>query len=439
LLAACAVIAVLAAASLLLPWDPVYDPWGWLVWGREVTGLDLDTSSGPSWKPLPVLFTTPLSVFGDAAPDLWLAVARAGWLAAPALAALLAARVAERLAAGRRERIAAGVVAGLGVVLLSDGFTPWLRQFAGGLAEPLMVTLLLAAVERGLAGRDRTALALGAAAALVRPEAWPALLLYAAWLWRARPAHRVAAAAAIAAVAALWFVPDLLGSGSFLTGADRAREGSGSPPVEALEVIGRAATLPLAVFWVGLVAVVVVARRRGDRAIVVVAAVALGWIALVAVMAAGGYAGLPRFIAPAAGVAIALGAAGLAHLVASVRGPGVRPAVVVGVGALAAALLLQASLRIAALSDDAANATEISRARSQLDAIVAGRGADRIRACGPAVAGAIDGQTAIAWLLDVPIADVEVSRTPPSRGFFFERTDEGWRGRELGCPNMPPS
>jgi hypothetical protein len=182
--AALPLILALAGASLLLPWEPVYDPWGWLVWGREVAELDLDTTSGPSWKPLPVVFTTPFSLAGDAAPELWLLVARAGWLAAVALAAVLAARVAERAGAVRRERIVAGAVAAVGIVLLFDPLTPWLRQFAGGLAEPLMVALALAAVERGLAGRHRAALALGAAAALIRPEAWPALLAYGWWLWR---------------------------------------------------------------------------------------------------------------------------------------------------------------------------------------------------------------------------------------------------------------
>ncbi len=54
-LAACV---VLAALSLLLPSEPTYDPWAWIIWGREITQADLVTTSGPSWKPLPVLFTT---------------------------------------------------------------------------------------------------------------------------------------------------------------------------------------------------------------------------------------------------------------------------------------------------------------------------------------------------------------------------------------------
>src|SRR5919108_97697 len=72
----------LAALSLLLPWALAFDPWAWLVWGREVTRLELDTAGGPSWKPLPVVATTILAPAGDAAPALWLVLARAGGLLA---------------------------------------------------------------------------------------------------------------------------------------------------------------------------------------------------------------------------------------------------------------------------------------------------------------------------------------------------------------------
>ena len=52
-----AVCVVLGALSLALPSEASYDPWAWLVWGRELAHLNLDTTAGPSWKPLPVLVT----------------------------------------------------------------------------------------------------------------------------------------------------------------------------------------------------------------------------------------------------------------------------------------------------------------------------------------------------------------------------------------------
>ncbi len=66
------VIAAVAAASLLAfrP-APGYDPWTWLLWGREVAGGGLSTVGGPAFKPLPVAICALLAPLGGAAP--WLA------------------------------------------------------------------------------------------------------------------------------------------------------------------------------------------------------------------------------------------------------------------------------------------------------------------------------------------------------------------------------
>ena len=169
----------LAAASLLAAAEPVYDAWAWLVWGRELTHLRFDAATGPSWKPLTVALAAALSLAGDSAPALWLVLVRAAWL----LSFVLAAELAHRLTAGRppAARLAAAAFAALGLVLLSDGVTAWVRQAAGGMSEPLLVALVLGAVRVALAGRVRWALVLGALAALLRPEAWPLLALYGLW------------------------------------------------------------------------------------------------------------------------------------------------------------------------------------------------------------------------------------------------------------------
>ncbi len=241
-------------------------------------------------------------------------------------------------------------------------------------------------------------------------------------------------------MAALWVVPDLLGSGSVLTGADRAREGSGSPPVEALEVLGRAAVLPLAALWAGLAVAIVEARRRADRAVVAVAVGALAWIGLVAVMAAGGYAGLPRFVAPAAGVVCALGASGLASLAARALTPRSTDARGRALGAaaaaLAVALVVQAGVRATELGDAAAEATALSDAHEDLGRIVEDGGPERLRACTPIGVGAIEGQTALSWRLELPIEAVEVSGTPQAHGLYLDRAGAGWRVTKLGCPNF---
>ncbi|MDQ3739362.1 MAG: hypothetical protein M3389_00330, partial [Actinomycetota bacterium] len=65
----------LASLSLLFPGSPGYDAWAWLIWGRELWSLSLDTVAGPAWKPLPVAVTFGLAPLGGAAPWLWLVVA----------------------------------------------------------------------------------------------------------------------------------------------------------------------------------------------------------------------------------------------------------------------------------------------------------------------------------------------------------------------------
>ncbi len=68
----------LGALSLLFPSTPSYDPYSWLIWGREIFHGQLHIAGGSSWKPLPVIFTTVFALFGSAQPNLWLVVARAG-------------------------------------------------------------------------------------------------------------------------------------------------------------------------------------------------------------------------------------------------------------------------------------------------------------------------------------------------------------------------
>ncbi|HEX6388229.1 MAG TPA: hypothetical protein VFZ89_02245, partial [Solirubrobacteraceae bacterium] len=293
----------LAAASLLVADEPVYDAWAWLVWGRELAHLELDTSSGPSWKPLPVLVAAPLSLAGDIAPQLWLVLVRAAWVGS----FVLAGELAHRLAAGRSPALrgAAAAFAAMTVALLFDDVTAWARQAAGGMSEPLLVALVLAAVRAALGGHVRATLGLLALAALVRPEGWLLLLAYAVWSGarsqsqRARP---VAVALALV-VPALWLMPDLLGAGG--GGSERAQRGTGDPA----EALWWAALLPVAVAWpLALVG----ARARGAAR--VLAAGALAWIALVAAMTLLGFPGLPRFATPAAAIVAVLGGAGLAAL-----------------------------------------------------------------------------------------------------------------------------
>jgi hypothetical protein len=422
----------LAAASLALPFEPVYDAWAWLVWGREVGTLELDTTAGPSWKPLPVLIDTGLAPFGGIAPELWLILARAGWLLVLVAAFRLAGRLARDASASGW---VAGVVAAAGVGMLWDPFTPWLRQFAGGLGEPLLVALVLVAVERALARRPAEAVVCGTAAALLRPEAWPFLALYAGSL--ARGSRRRAALASVLglAVLAAWFLPDLIGAGDPLEGAARAR--SQDPGLASgTEAVGRWLEMPPWGIWPFAIGAVAVAWRRGPAAVRLVGALALAWALVVALLALGGYAGLPRFSAPAAALVCVLGGTGSAIALSRLGpAPGRAPRAAAIAGA--AVLLVSLVIRALALDDDYREAERLGARSGELVRLIerAGEpppGCPRVQLSEPLA------RPALAWELDRSMADIEVVALPSrAAGLTVTSSKERWSAAvraRLGSP-----
>jgi hypothetical protein len=309
----------LAAVSLLEPSAPTYDPWAWIIWGREVMHLDLDTVSGPSWKPLPVMLTAPFSLLGDeAAPSLWLVVARAGSLGALIVTFRLGARLGG---------IAAGLVAAL--LLLAS---PWLvRNALLGNSEGLLILFVLWSVERHIAGRYGQAFALGIAAGLLRPEAWPFLALYALWLlWQDR--RRLPwVAGGLALLPLLWLLPELWGSGDLWRASERANTPNPNSAAFAdrpgLAVLGNWLLLLTPPAWIGLAAAIVLAVRERTRRIGPaggIALLAVAWLVLVAVMTEAGYSGNQRYLLAPTALLYVVGAAGLARLAGArfVDGPG---------------------------------------------------------------------------------------------------------------------
>lgn len=317
LVAALACVALAALSAALVATVPSYDPWSWVVWGREVSDphLSFTVGGGPSWKPLPFLFTSVFGLFGSAAPTLWVITARAGGLlglpAAYRLGSLLAARTAR--GAGWVPALA-GAIAAAGVVLTQE----WSYYMFRGTSEPMLLGAALWAVDRHLAGRYWEAFVLGLAAGLIRPEAWPFILLYAAWLWLREP--RLQARALIllglAAIPVLWFGPPWVGSGEPFLAASHAKSYNGhlgSSPF--LEVLRRGADLQvLPVLLFGLVAVALGWLRDRDRLILGLGAAALAWWGLVVAMTLAGYPGLERFFLPAAGLTCVLAGVGVVRL-----------------------------------------------------------------------------------------------------------------------------
>ncbi len=423
-------IVALAVSSLVLPAAPDFDPWGWLVWGREVAHLELDTMGGPSWKPLPVLFTTVFSLFGNAAPELWLLVARIGGLAAVAFTYRLATRQAGPWA---------GAVAGLVLLLTPDDESRWLRHVAQGTVEPLLAALCLWAVERHLDGRRDHALALGGLAALARPEVWPFLGVYAAWLWWRDPGQRRLAAAVVVAVPLLWFGGDWWGSGHPLTGAGRAQVLG--PEVDRLDLaLEQAAGMVILPAWAAATAGVVLARSRGGRRLAqAMAGAALAWAALVMISSLVlGFAALSRFLQPAAALVCVLAGVGVVRVVARVPRPALRPAL----AAVLVALVVPFALpRITAMEIQAGAAARLDELDRGLDvAIRRAGGPGQVLGCGRVAVDqsglAIAARPALAWKLDVPLA--RVSGLGPGPGVTFALTG-GDEAQRLSSVAGPPT
>jgi hypothetical protein len=214
----------------------------------------------------------------------------------------------------------AGAAGGAGVAAVAAGAamaasTWWLFNTALGNSEGVLVAAAVWAIAAHLAGRPRVALALGVVAALCRPEAWPFVGLYALWLWRTRRASLGFVALALAPVPLLWFGPDVLGAGGALGASDAAR-GTASPQsavyadFPALEVLvdfAELVTLPVLL-------AAAAGTALGSRTARAVAAGAVGWVALVAVMTQAGYAGNPRYNVVPAALACALAGVGVITL-----------------------------------------------------------------------------------------------------------------------------
>ncbi len=397
-LAPAALLCVLvAAASLALPSGLGYDPYAWLVWGRELAHLDLSTTVGPSFKPLPALVAAPLSPAGDLVPALWTLIVRATGL----LGVVFAFRVAGRFAG-----LAGGVTAALATALAEGQ----VRHGLLGYSEPLLIGLTLGAVDMHLGGRTRWAFGLGVLGALVRPELWFLLALYGVYAWIADPGFRAAVAGALVIVPALWIGLDWWGSGELFHGGNVARS---TPPESAAltdrpaaTVIRRAGQLVTAPLVLAAVAAVALALRRRVWVVVVLGAATGAWVAGVALMAELGFTGNIRYLAVPAGLLAVLGGIGVGWLVDAFE-PGPRR-----LAAGAAAAIVLAGFWVSPVRSSGDWVSAAGEQHDQLDelsdAVEAAGGRDAVLAPGrPAINPWM--QTALAWKLDVPISRIQAT------------------------------
>jgi hypothetical protein len=398
---------VLATLSLMLPSVPTYDPWAWLIWGREILHGDLVTTGGPSWKPLPVLFTTPFALLGDAgAPLAWLVVARAGGL----LAVAMAYRLSKRLAGP-----VAGTIAAIGLILCDD----FAFDVARGNSEGILVAVCLWGIERHLDGRGVDAFVLGIAAALLRPEVWPFVAAYGLYLWwrdGSRRTRSIVTGGGVL-VAALWFVPEYIGSGDFLRAASRARQPTASSAANAahpfLSVFDRSSSVLEPPVYVGAIVAVLLALHFRDRLVLALAAGSTVIMVTVAAMTQAGFAGNLRYVELPAAIVCVLAGVGWVRLGrAAWEWRGLLPvAAVLAAGAVFATPFVRddmRSLHVAAASI----ADEAAVYGAAPEAIAAAGGAARLKTCGPIYAGAFQTQT-VAWYMHLHQTEVRMFAGTP--------------------------
>jgi hypothetical protein len=413
---------------------PGFDPYGWLVWGRQTLTASLDTNAAPSWKPLPYLFTVPYAAAGHYQMWLWMFTSVAVSLSG----VIFAGRIAYRLTAAPPERRYAGVIAavfaGLGVL----GMQEYSHYVLSAQSDPMIVSLCLGAIDCHLSDRPRWAFVLGALAALGRPEVWPFVGLYAIWAWRAVPAMRWMLGTGFVLIVLLWFgIPALTSRTPFVAASNALDSGRALRGDKVTGTISRFLDLyPFPLELAALLGVVIAFRRR-DRVALVLAAGVVAWVVIEIAFALHGWPGLARYMFEAAGVMVVLAAVAVGRLLAATpRWAGVPS----WAGALVVAVLVVSLLPAAItgartehkdLQGQRRRTTEIDR----LAGVVRGvGGAARLRMCGEPLTR-LEYQTMLAWTLHDNVATVgykysqAVARGTPI--VLFTPTPTGWDVRAL--------
>ena len=406
-------LALLAAASLALPSAPTYDPWAWLVFGRElvVPGPGFSTIASTGWKPLAVLFTAPLSLAGSAAPSLWLMVVRFAGLAALTLAFRLGARAGGPIA---------GAIAAIALLATTD----WLRYLSAGNVEPLVVALMLGAIELHLRGRRDAAFLLGALAGLARPEVWPLVGAYAAYV-SVSERRWWPVALGVPGMFVLWIVPDWLGSGDLLhtfhlariSAEPRTLQGTSDPALELLRGTGTIAPAPV---WIGALCGLAFGWRTRDRTVAALAFVAAAWALFTVAATALGYPAVPRYLVVPVAICCVVAGIGVVAVVRLASGPRSRAVLAAALIAVSAPFAVS---RAVGLSHQAADA----KARAEkLSALF--RAVDRAQRRAPVARmhpivqpGGL--KNGLAWKLDLRLDDVGRWFAPAVGIAFIEGDD----------------
>src|SRR3954468_9531314 len=290
------VVCLFATAGFFLyPTYPNYDSVYSLIWGRELLHLEplsFEAYRAPTEHPLAIAIGAVLSLFGDSADRLFVAL----------MVASFVALVFGLYALGRTAFTPlVGVVAGVLVITRFD--FPFLA--ARGYIDPLYLALVVwaAVLELRRPRRGWSVLVLLALGAMLRPEAWLLAGLYVLWAgWRASWPRRIGYAALAAIGPVVWVLTDLLVTGnptySFTGTTELADElgrnkGAGAVPAATWSFLIDLAKFPVVLGAIAgfLLALVLVPRRL----IMPVVLFASG-VATFALVGAGGLSVISRYL-----------------------------------------------------------------------------------------------------------------------------------------------
>lgn len=432
-------LVVLGVAVVLLLWArtrPGFDPFGWLVWGRQALAGNLNLGGAPSWKPLPFLFTVPYALTGHLQLRLWMITAAAIDLAGVGFAG----RIAYRLVGGgvgegdrpaRYAAIAAAGFAGLAVLGLAD----YTHYILSAQSDPMIVTFCLAGIDMYLGGRYRWAFGFGVLGALGRPEVWPFLGLFTVWAWFKVPSMRPLLCAGVALIAFMWFgIPWITNGRPNIAGQlalDSPRELHQN---KVTGTIGRFTALEYLPVWIAALLTVALAAVRRHRVVLALAAGVAVWVLVEIVFALHGWPALSRYMFEAAGVGAVIAGVGVGW--ALIELPKLRagtphwigvPLVSILVASLIPGAISRARAERTDLKHEHGRTTQISLLQTTVNAL---GGYRFVRSCGHPVTF-VEYSSAMAWLTRLNVGKVGyIPRVEKRRRYpivlFFPVSTGGW-------------
>ena len=444
-------VALLVLSTLIVLWAktrPGFDPYGWLVWGRQTVAGNLNTNAAPSWKPLPYLFTAPFGLFGHYQLWLWMITSLAVSLAGAVFAGRIAYRLTARNAVAG-ERWPAYVAAAFAALALL-GLSSYWHYMLSSQSDPMIVTLCLAAIDCHLSGRYRWAYTAGALAALGRPEVWLFLGLYTIWAWLRVPSMRWLVAVEIVIVILLWFgIPALTSRTPFVAASNALGSGRRLRSDRVFGTVGRFLDLNTLILELTALGAVVLAAVRRDRVTLALAVGICAWVIVEVAFSLHGWPGLGRYMYEPAGVLVALAGAGIGALLAEGR----RVSRVAAWAGIALAAVIVLALVPPALSRARSEHRDIRQQRvrtaeiGKLTGVISRFGGPaRFKPCGEPLTR-LEYQTILAWNLHVNVATVGYKYEPAIHSgrpivLFTPVSTGGWRVQALhqrlpGCLSLP--